>query len=105
MKNIFLLAFILLCGSCKKVKQTSDELYSRHLQRKVKLHILHTPPPDDRTLFNLLILNDGQDMGKLKPLVIIAVEVGVFSGSFWWRDKASEDSRYSDEKIVSCMPK
>jgi enterochelin esterase-like enzyme len=25
-------------------------------------------------------------------------KVGVFSGSFWWRDKASEDSTYSDEK-------
>lgn len=25
-------------------------------------------------------------------------KVGVFSGSFWWRDKASEDSSYSDEK-------
>lgn len=24
--------------------------------------------------------------------------VGVFSGSFWWRDKSSEDSSYSDEK-------
>ena len=25
-------------------------------------------------------------------------KVGVFSGSFWWRDKAVEDSTYSDEK-------
>src|SRR4029077_13393983 len=25
-------------------------------------------------------------------------KVGVFSGSFWWRDKATEDSSYSDEK-------
>ena len=25
-------------------------------------------------------------------------KVGVFSGSFWWRDNASEDSSYSDEK-------
>ncbi|HEX3080060.1 MAG TPA: alpha/beta hydrolase-fold protein, partial [Puia sp.] len=163
-------------------------MYSRHLQRNVKLHILHTPPPSDRSLFNLLILNDGQDLdklrvketmdslykaGKILPLVIIGVEagdrmqeygvtdkpdylnrggratfydafinnelypyakkqsgvrkfqsfviagcsmgglsafdiawnhpdkinkVGVFSGSFWWRDKASEDSSYSDEK-------
>jgi enterochelin esterase-like enzyme len=24
--------------------------------------------------------------------------VGVFSGSFWWRDKSSDDSSYSDEK-------
>jgi enterochelin esterase-like enzyme len=170
------------------VKQTDDNLYSRHLQRNVKLHILHTPPPSDRSLYNLLILNDGQDLdklhvketmdslyraGQISPLVIIGVEagdrmqeygvtdkpdymgrgnratfydafinnelypyakkesgvrkfqsvaiagcsmgglsafdiawnhpdkiskVGVFSGSFWWRDKASEDSNYSDEK-------
>ena len=25
-------------------------------------------------------------------------KVGVFSGSFWWRDKSSDDSSYSDEK-------
>ncbi len=25
-------------------------------------------------------------------------KVGVFSGSFWWRDKSSDDSTYSDEK-------
>jgi len=183
----FLLGFFILT-SCKKVKQTDDNLYSRHLQRNVKLHVLHTPPPSDRSLYNLLILNDGQDMNKLRvketldslydakkiaPLVIIGVEagdrmqeygvtdnpdylgrgkragfydafinnelypyakkesgvrkfrsfaiagcsigglsafdiawnhpdkiskVGVFSGSFWWRDKASEDSSYSDEK-------
>lgn len=174
--------------ACKQVKETDDSLYSRHLQRTVKLHILHTPLPADRNLYNLLILNDGQDMksfrvqetmdslykaDKIAPLVIIGVEagdrmkeygvteypdylgrgnraafydafinnelypyakknsgvkkfqsvaiagcslgglsafdiawnhsdkiskVGVFSGSFWWRDKSSEDSSYSDEK-------
>jgi enterochelin esterase-like enzyme len=188
MKGIFLLGLLFLTGACKRVKQTDDSLYSRHLQRSVKLHILHTPPPSDRSLYNLLILNDGQDLDKLRvkeimdslykagrilPLVIIGVEagdrmqeygvtdkpdylgrgsratfydafinnelypyakkesgvrkfqsvviagcsmgglsafdiawnhpdkiskVGVFSGSFWWRDKASEDSSYSDEK-------
>ncbi len=181
-------ALLILLSSCKRVKQSDDSLYSNHLQRNVKLHILHTPPPSDRSLFNLLIINDGQDLEKLRvketldslykaekilPLVIIGVEpgdrmqeygvaerpdylnrgskaslydafinnelypyakkesgvrkfqsvaiagcsmgglsafdiawnhpdkiskVGVFSGSFWWRDKASEDSSYSDEK-------
>ncbi|HET7001079.1 MAG TPA: alpha/beta hydrolase-fold protein [Puia sp.] len=188
MNGKFLLIILFLAISCKRVKQSDDSLYSKHLQRNVKLHILHTPPPSDRSLFNLLILNDGQDMeklhvketldslykeGKILPLVIIGVEagdrmqefgvtdkpdylnrgsratfydafinnelypyakkqsgvrkfqsvviagcsmgglsafdiawnhpdkiskVGVFSGSFWWRDKASEDSSYSDEK-------
>ena len=188
--NLFFLSVSLLflnaCG--KKIKQTDDTLYSRHLQHSVKLHILHTPPPSDRNEFNLLILNDGQEMEKLRvresldslyragrilPLVIIGVEtgvrekeygvadkpdylgrgqraefydafinnelypyakknsgvrkfqsvaiagcslgglsafdvawnhpdkiskVGVFSGSFWWRDLPLEDSNYTDEK-------
>jgi|SRR5450432_1392397 len=188
MKKIIFSLFILSLYACRYVKQTDDELYSQHLQRKVKLHIIHTPPPDDRSSYNLLFLNDGQDMDqlrvketldslyklkKLQPLVIIGIEagdrmkefgvadnpdylgrgnkagfydafinnelypyakkesgvrkfksvaiagcslgglsafdiawnhpdkisrVGVFSGSFWWRDKASEDSNYSDDK-------
>jgi enterochelin esterase-like enzyme len=188
MKGFCLLFTICIFCACKRVKQTNDSLYSRHLQRNVKLLVLHTPPPSDRSLYNLLILNDGQDMeklrvkesmdslykaGKILPLVVIGVEagermqefgvtekpdylgrgaragfydafindelypyakknsgvrkfqsvaiagcsmgglsafdiawnhpdkisrVGIFSGSFWWRDKASEDSSYSDEK-------
>lgn len=188
MNRILLISLLIISFSCKRVNQTDDNLYSKHLQRIVKLHILHTPPPSDRSLFNLLILNDGQDMeklrvketmdslykeGKLLPMVIIGVEagdrmqeygvadkpdylgrgskaglydafindelypyakkesgvrkfqsfviagcslgglsafdiawnhpdkiskVGVFSGSFWWRDKSSDDSTYSDEK-------
>ncbi len=173
--------------SCKHVKQKEDELYSRHLQRKVKLTVIFTPIPNDKSQLNLLILNDGQDMEKFRvkeitdslykkkliaPLVIVAVDVGnrmqeygvadkpdfdgrgaragyydafindelyfyakkeagvrkfnsvaiagcsmgglsafdiawnhpekidkvgVFSGSFWWRDKPTSDSTYSDE--------
>src|SRR5664279_1266472 len=188
MNGKYLLVILILTIACKRVKQSDDTLYSKHLQRKVKLHILHTPAPSDRSVYNLLILNDGQDFeklrvkesmdslyksGKILPLVIIAVEagdrmkeygvtdkpdylgrgnragfydafinnelypyakkqsgvrkfqsvviagcsmgglsafdiawnhpdkiskVGVFSGSFWWRDKAAEDSTYSDEK-------
>jgi enterochelin esterase-like enzyme len=179
----FPLLFLL---ACKHRNQSTDEIYSRHLQHKVKLDIIHTPNPDKSNL-NLLILNDGQDADKLRveeitdslfrkgllsSLVIVAVEsedrmqeygvsekqdylgrgtradkyddfiyselyfyakkqagvrkfksvaiagwgvgglsafdiawnhpdkiskVGVFSGSFWWRDKASTDSDYSDE--------
>ncbi|MEJ7671188.1 MAG: hypothetical protein WKF59_00305 [Chitinophagaceae bacterium] len=32
------------------------------MQKHVKLTILHTPVPDDKNVFNLLILNDGQDI-------------------------------------------
>lgn len=175
--------------SCKnKIKQQDDEIYSRHLQRQVKLTIISTPMPDDKTELNLLILNDGQDMGQfrikaildslykkdlIKPLLVVGVhagdrmkeygvanypdylkrgdkadhyddfinnelypfakknatvrkfksvaiagcsqgglsafdiawnradkidKVGVFSGSFWWRDKDDKAADYSDDK-------
>lgn len=184
----FVLA-LFLAGACKsKIKQQDDNIYSRHLQRDVKLTIIHTPMPDDKTTLNLLILNDGQDMGqlriketmdslysmgKIKPLLVVCVhagdrmkeygvadhpdflkrgaqadkydafinnelypfakknatvrkfnsvvmagfslgalsafdiawnradkidKVGVFSGSFWWRDKDDKDAAYSDDK-------
>ncbi len=176
------------CCCKSKIKQQEDELYSRHLQQKVKLTIITTPLPDDKNDLNLLLLNDGQDMGQwrvkemvdslyrkglIKPLVIVGIhagdrmkeygvagypdfmkrgdkaeyydafinnelypyakkkasvrkfksvaiagcslgglsafdiawnradkidKVGVFSGSFWWRDKDTNDSSYSDDK-------
>ncbi len=193
MKKIAVILFsfiiIVLSVSCKsKVKQQTDEIYSRHLQRQVKLTIISTPMPDDKTELNLLILNDGQDIGQLKvketidslyskklikPLLVVGIEagdrmkeygvagypdflkrgdkadnydafinnelypfakknatvrkfktvamagcsqgglsafdiawnradkidiVGVFSGSFWWRDKDDKDPDYSDLK-------
>jgi enterochelin esterase-like enzyme len=183
------LLLLLLASSCKsKIKQQEDEIYSRHLQRQVKLTIISTPIPDDKGELNLLLLNDGQDMGKLKlqeivdslyknkliqPLIIVGItagdrmkefgvsgmpdfmkrgdkadnyaafidnelyafakkkagvrkfksvvlagfslgglsafdiawdhadkidKVGVFSGSFWWRDKDNKAADYSDDK-------
>ena len=191
-KNILPLALVLWLISsigCKsKIKQQDDELYSRHLQRQVKLTIISTPMPKDKTTLNLLILNDGQEIGQfrikeivdslykkdlIKPLLIVAVhagdrmkeygvaeypdylkrgdkadsydafinnelypfakknasvrkfnsvaiagcsqgglsafdiawnradkidKVGVFSGSFWWRDKDDKAADYSDDK-------
>jgi enterochelin esterase-like enzyme len=187
MKWFGFLLFLFSMISCKHNEQRDDELYSRHLQRKVKLTIIHTPVPDDKSQLNLLILNDGQDIGQfrikeitdslykagvIQPLVIVGVyagdrmqefgvadkpdymgrgsraqyydafindelypyakkqvgvrkfnrvviagcslgglsaldiawnhpekidKVGVFSGSFWWRDKDSADSTYSDD--------
>jgi enterochelin esterase-like enzyme len=186
-----LIALLLLISAiaCKsKIKQQNDELYSRHLQRQVKLTIISTPMPDDKTELNLLILNDGQEMGQFRvkeivdslykkrlinPLLIVGVhagdrmkeygisdnpdflkrgdkagfydefidkelypyvkkmatvrkfksvaiagcsqgglsafdiawnnatiidKAGVFSGSFWWRDKDDKAADYSDEK-------
>jgi enterochelin esterase-like enzyme len=173
--------------ACKHATEKDDELYSRHLQRRVKLTVLNTPIPKDKSTLNLLILNDGQDLtpfrfketldslykkDMIEPLVVVAIhagdrlqeygvadkpdylhrgsragyydafvqdelypyakkmsgvrkfnsvviagcsmgglsafdiawnhpdkidKVGVFSGAFWWRDKALEDSSYSDD--------
>ncbi len=78
-------------GCKSKIKQQEDELYSRHLQRQVKLTIINTPMPDDKTTMNLLILNDGQEAGQfrvkeiidslykkqlIKPLLVVAVHAG-----------------------------
>jgi enterochelin esterase-like enzyme len=183
-----LLLMISAFGCKNKIKQQDDELYSRHLQRQVKLTIISTPMPDDKNEMNLLILNDGQDIGQFKvkeiidslykkkliqPLLIVAVhtgdrmkeygvsdspdflkrgdkagfydefisdelyayakknasvrkfksvviagcsqgglsafdiawnhavkidKVGVFSGSFWWRDKDDKAADYADDK-------
>ncbi|MGC4102786.1 alpha/beta hydrolase [Ferruginibacter sp.] len=175
--------------SCKKkIKVQEDEIYSRHLQRQVKLTIISTPIPDDKSELNLLLLNDGQDITRfrvkeimdslyrkklIQPLIVVAItagdrnkeygvseipdfmnrgdkadkyaafidnelypfakkkagvrkfksvvlagcslgglsafdiawdnadkidKVGVFSGSFWWRDKGDKAADYSDDK-------
>lgn len=186
-KYLVLLFTILSISACQHSKERSDTLYSRHLQRNVKLTVINTPIPSDKSSLNLLLLNDGQDMEKFRvreivdslykrkliaPLVVVGIEagdrmqefgvtdkpdyqgrgaragnydafineelyfyakkqagvrkfnslaiagcslgglsafdiawnhpekidmVGVFSGSFWWRDKSADDSTYSDE--------
>ena len=58
-------------GCKKKIKVQEDQVYSRHLQRQVKLSILSTPIPDDKSTLNVLFLNDGQDLEKLQVREII----------------------------------
>ena len=189
LKPLFPLLLLITAIGCKnKVKQQDDEIYSRHLQRQVKLTIITTPMPADKNDLNLLILNDGQAVGQfkvneiidslykqklIKPLLVVAViagdrmkeygvagypdylnrgnkagyyddfinnelypfakknatvrkfksvaiagcsmgglsafdiawnhadkidKVGVFSGSFWWRNRDEKAADYSDEK-------
>lgn len=74
MKNKFLviltcLAFCFGCGS--KIKQNEDKVYSRHLQKQMELVIISTPAPSDKSDFNLLILNDGQDLENLRVKQIV----------------------------------
>ncbi len=178
----------MILTACKSsVKEKTDELYSRHLQEHVKLTIISTPMPNDKTEMNLLLLNDGQDMDKMRvkeildslwkkkliePLLVVGIhpgdrmqeygvadypdyknngskaskyamfiddelypfvkkkavlrkfntvamagcslgglsafdigwdhadkidKVGIFSGSFWWRDKDAAAADYSDD--------
>jgi enterochelin esterase-like enzyme len=186
-KMPFIIAITALLACSAGTKQQNDHLYSRHLQRNVELTIINTPMPDDKSRLNLLLLNDGQDVEKLRvqeivdslyrakaiePVVVVAIhagdrmqeygvadkpdyegrgsragyydafvnnelypfikkktgvrkfntviiagaslgglsafdigwnhadkinKVGVFSGSFWWRDKDTRDSSYTDE--------
>lgn len=186
---LLILAATFSLFSCrKKIKEQADDLYSRHLQTKIKIQILATPDVADAKEVQLIIMNDGQEAGKwrikqitdslfqlkqIQPVVIVAVQahhrmneygiagkpdfmhrgdkadhysnfvinellpfikkqsgirsfqkttimgsslgglsafdiawnngdkidqVGVFSGSFWWRDKDTNDSTYRDEK-------
>ena len=81
------IAFCFGCGS--KIKENEDKVYSRHLQKQMELVIVSTPASSDKSDFNLLILNDGQDMKKLrvketidslwkekeiKPLLVVGVK-------------------------------
>ena len=178
----------LLTACASKIKETNDSIYSRHLQKHIDLTIISTPVPKEKNSFNLLLLNDGQDIEKLRvkkiidslykknllqPLLVVAInafdrikeygvaeypdyqnngtseekyaafiddelypfikkragvrkfnsiaiagcslgglsafdiawdhadkidKVGVFSGSFWYRDKDTSDPGYSDDK-------
>jgi len=87
-----LLLLLLSAVGCKsKIKQLDDQIYSRHLQRQVKLTIISTPMPADKTELNLLILNDGQEIGQFgvkdiidslykKKLINPVLVVGVHAG-------------------------
>ena len=74
MKNISLviLACLVFCFGCgSKIKVNEDKVYSRHLQKQMDLVIISTPVPSDKSDFNLLILNDGQDLEKLRVKTIM----------------------------------
>lgn len=187
--KILLTLLLLILAGCKdSVKSKSDEIYSRHLQKHVKLTIVSTAMPKDKSAMNLLLLNDGQDIekfgveeivdslykkGLIEPVLIVGIhagdrmqeygiadhpdfnnngskaekyaafidnelyafvkkkavvrkfksvaiagcslgglsafdiawnhadkidKVGIFSGSFWWRDKDASAADYSDDK-------
>ena len=58
--------------SCKSsVKQQSDSIYSRHLQRHIDLTIINTPMPDNKSEMNLLLsINSGfPESFRLKKII------------------------------------
>jgi enterochelin esterase-like enzyme len=86
---LFLLCACLVAACGSKTKENKDEIYSRHLQKHIKLTIISTPVPNDKSDFNLLLLNDGQDVEQLhvkklvdslykkkliQPLVVVAID-------------------------------
>jgi enterochelin esterase-like enzyme len=68
---LFITVLVVVFGCKAKIKQQEDEVYSRHLQRQVKLSIISTPMPDDKSELNLLLLNDGQDLAELHVKEIV----------------------------------
>lgn len=130
----FLCLLLLSFGtiSCsQKVKQREDEIYSRHLQAHIKLTIINTPPPDDKSEMHLLLLNDGQDADQfgvkeivdslyrkeiIDPLIIVAIhaisnerlqEYGV-SGFPDYKNNGARADKYSsfiDNEIYAFIKK
>ncbi|MBX2921333.1 MAG: hypothetical protein KF746_04000 [Chitinophagaceae bacterium] len=99
----------LLFTACKKgVQEQTDELYSRHLQRHVKLTIIHTPIPGDKADVNLLVLNDGEQSanlrlttvidslykaGQIQPLAVVAIHAGNRKEEFGIADTKGNNGR------------
>lgn len=57
-----MLTVVSLLGCRKKIKLQTDELYSRHLQKRVQMTIITTPFAAKDGKLNLLLVNDGQDL-------------------------------------------
>lgn len=124
--NILLLFYVILLAACSsKIKENKDEVYSRHLQKHISLTIISTPVPKDKGDFNLLLLNDGQDMGQLRvknivdslynkklilPLVVVGInafdrmqEYGVAGYPDYQKNGASTE-KYSNFIINELLP-
>jgi enterochelin esterase-like enzyme len=100
---LILVLWLFSAFGCKeKINQLDDELYSRHLQRHVKLTIISTPKPDESAGLNLLLLNDGQETGQfrvkdiidslyrkklIQPLLVIGIHAGDRIQEYGVRDK------------------
>lgn len=81
--------FIIPFFSCKgKMQERNAQTYSRHLQQNMALKVFNTPAPENKSDFNLLLLNnandfDGMDIKEqlrtlykekaIQPLLVVAI--------------------------------
>lgn len=83
---IFIIINTALCQL--KMQESRDSVYSKHLQKNIDLTIISTPFPENKNEYNLLLVNDGQDIehfnlkkiidslykkNSLKPLLVICI--------------------------------
>jgi predicted alpha/beta superfamily hydrolase len=69
--KLLLIAVIFFISCHSKIKERKDEVYSRHLQKHVSITVISTPVPKNKSDFNLLLLNDGQELEKLRVKKIV----------------------------------
>lgn len=122
---LILISMVLLAGCSSNAKENEDDIYSRHLQKHISLTIISTPVPKDKGDFNLLLLNDGQDVDKLRvknivdslykkksiqPLVVVAInafdrmqEYGV-TGNPDYQGNGASAEKYGNFIINELLP-
>lgn len=124
--KLFILISIVFFVTChSKIKERTDEVYSRHLQKHVSITVISTPAPQNKSDFNLLLLNDGQDFEKLRvkktvdslfrkkliqPLIIVGIdafdrlkEYGV-SGKPDYQGNGASAEKYANFVIGELLP-
>lgn len=119
------ISFLFLAGCHPKIKERNDKIYSRHLQKHIDLAVINTPVPKDKSNYNLLLLNDGQDIEKLRlkaivdslnrkkliqPLVVVAIkafdrtqEYGV-AGNPDYKGNGTSAEKYANFIINELLP-
>lgn len=123
MKFLIVLGVVMFTSCHSKLTERSEEIYSRHLQKHITLTIISTPPPSNKSDFNLLLLNNGFDHDgtmkitdslyhtkDIKALLIVAItpfdakqEFGV-AGITDGQNNGSLASKYSDFIVNELLP-
>lgn len=123
MKFLIVLSVVMFTSCHSKLTERSEEIYSRHLQKHITLTIISTPPPSNKSDFNLLLLNNGFDHDgtmkitdslyhtkDIKALLIVAItpfdakqEFGV-AGITDGQNNGSLASKYSDFIVNELLP-